>query len=71
VGLFLKHAEDRSGPVARLGARMRAARQRYRTEILPLEGEETFERFQDFLEVAVSLASERRLSRWVFLVRKH
>jgi hypothetical protein len=70
VGLVLERAEDRSDPVARLGARMRAARQRYRTEILSLEGEETFERFQDFLDVAVSLASERRLSRLVFLARK-
>ncbi len=70
VGLVLERAEDRSDPVARLGARMRAARQRYRTEILSLEGEETFEWFQDFLDVAVSLASERRLSRLVFLARK-
>jgi hypothetical protein len=40
------------------------------SEILSLEGEETFERFQNFLDVAVSLASERRLSRWVYLARK-
>jgi len=70
AGLLLERAEDRSNAVVRLGARMRAARDRHRDQILPLEGEETFERFQAFLDVAVSLASERRLSRWVFLARK-
>ena len=70
AGLLLDRAEDRSDAVVRLGGRMRALRERYRTEILPLEGEETFERFQAFLDVAVSLASEHRLSRWAFLARK-
>jgi SAM-dependent methyltransferase len=70
AGLVLERAEDRSDAVASVGARMRAARERYRRELVPLEGEEAFERFQDFLDAAVSLASERRLSRWVFLARK-
>jgi hypothetical protein len=45
-------------------------RKRYRDELIATEGAETFEAFQDFLEVAVSLAAERRLSRWVFHARK-
>ncbi len=70
AGLTLERAQDRSDAVTVLGARMRAARERYRDELVPLEGEETFEAFQDFLELASRLASERRLSRWVFVARK-
>jgi SAM-dependent methyltransferase len=70
AGLVLERAEDRSEAVASVGARMRAARERYRIDLVPLEGEDAFERFQEFLGVAVSLASERRLSRWVFVARK-
>jgi SAM-dependent methyltransferase len=70
AGLVLERAEDRSEAIALIGSRMRAARNRYRTDLVPLEGEEMFERFQAFLDVAVSLASERRLSRWVFLASK-
>jgi SAM-dependent methyltransferase len=70
TGLVLERAEDRSGAVADVGARMRAARERYRDEMIAVEGAETFEAFQDFLDVAVSLAGERRLSRWVFHARK-
>ncbi len=70
AGLVLERSEDRSEAVASVGARMRAARERYRTDLVALEGEEMFRRFQAFLDVAVSLASERRLSRWVFLARR-
>jgi hypothetical protein len=66
----LERAEDRSGAVAEVGGRMRAARDRYRDDVIAAEGAETFEAFQDFLDVAVSLAPERRLSRWVFHARK-
>jgi hypothetical protein len=41
-------------------------RKRYRDELIATEGAETFEAFQDFLDAAVSMAAERRLSRWVF-----
>jgi SAM-dependent methyltransferase len=70
AGLVLERAEDRSGAVADVGSRMRAARDRYRDEVIASEGAETFEAFQDLLDVAVSLAAERRLSRWVFHARK-
>jgi hypothetical protein len=36
--------------------------------VIAAEGAETFQAFQDFLDVAVSLAAERRLSRWVFML---
>jgi SAM-dependent methyltransferase len=70
AGLELERAEDRSQAVAEVGGRMRAARKRYRNELIATEGAGTFEAFQDFLDVAVSLAAERRLSRWVFYARK-
>ena len=70
AGLELLRAEDRSEAVAEVGGRMPAARGRYRDELIPIEGTETFETFQDFIGVAVSLAMERRLSRWVFHARK-
>jgi SAM-dependent methyltransferase len=70
AGLVLERAEDRSGPVAEVGGRMRAARDRHRDEVIAAEGAEAFEAFQDFLDVAVSLDAERTLSRWVFHARK-
>ena len=70
AGLVLERAEDRSRAVVEVGGRMRAARERYRDEVIAAEGADTFEAFQDFLDVAVSLAAERRLSRWVFHARK-
>jgi hypothetical protein len=65
----LERAEDRSRAVADVGGRMRAARDRYRGELITTDAE-TFEAFQDFIGVAVYLAAERRLSRWVFHARK-
>jgi SAM-dependent methyltransferase len=70
AGLVLERAEDRSGAVAEVGGRMRAARDRYRDDVIAAEGVETFQAFRDFLDVAASLAAERRLSRWVFHARK-
>lgn len=70
AGLVLERAEDRSKAVADVGGRMRAARDRYRDDLIAAEGAETFEAIQDFLEVAMSLAAEQRLSRWVFHARK-
>ena len=70
VGLELLRAEDRSDAVVEVGRRMRAARDRYRDELIAGEGAETFQSFQDFLDVAVALAAERRLSRWMFHGRK-
>jgi hypothetical protein len=70
AGLLLERAEDRSDAVVDVGGRMRAARERYRDELVASEGEDSYESFQDFLEVAVSVAADRRLTRWVFHARK-
>jgi hypothetical protein len=70
AGLDLVRSEDRSDAVAEVGGRLRAARERYRNGLIATEGTEAFDSFQDFLEVTVSLAAERRLSRWVFHARK-
>ena len=70
AGLDLVRSEDRSDAVAEVGGRLRAARERYRNELIATGGTEAFDSFQDFLEMTVSLAAERRLSRWVFHARK-
>ena len=70
AGLEILRPEDRSSAVAEVGSRMRAAREHDRDELIAVEGEETFRSFQDFLDVAVALADERRLCRWVFHARK-
>lgn len=70
AGLLLERAEDRSDAVVDVGGRMRDARERYRDELVSSEGEDTYEAFQDFLDVAVSVAADRRLTRWVFHARK-
>lgn len=70
AGLRLERAEDRSDAVVDVGGRMRDARERYRDELVSSEGEDTYEAFQDFLDVAVSVAADRRLTRWVFHARK-
>jgi hypothetical protein len=60
----------RSGVQTRVRSETYDEGDRYRDEVIAAEGAETFEAFQDFLDVAVSLAAERRLSRWVFHARK-
>jgi len=42
------------------------ARQRREVDLRRIEGDETFEGQQRFLEVAARLAAERRLSRFAF-----
>lgn len=70
AGLVLERAEDRSDAVVDVAGRMRAGRERYRDELVASEGEASYEAFQDFLDVAVSVAVDRRLTRWVFHARK-
>ena len=70
AGLTIERAEDRSDAVTAVATRMFAARERHRESLVPLEGEDTFEAFQGFIDLARRLASEARLSRWVFVARK-
>ncbi len=66
---LLRH-EDVTENVAAVARRWYEARQRRRNAVIQIEGSETFEGQQRFFEVAHRLATERRLSRYVFLARK-
>jgi SAM-dependent methyltransferase len=62
--------EDRTPNMAAVSGAWRAARARHRAELDELEGAEANAAFQEFLAVVERLASERRLSRPVFVARK-
>jgi SAM-dependent methyltransferase len=70
AGFVLERSEDRSSPVVLVAERSLAARERYRGELVSIEGEVPFETTQRFFDLARRLAAELRLSRWVFLLRK-
>jgi SAM-dependent methyltransferase len=70
AGLRLDREEDVTANMAAISQRRHDARERAREELLALEGPQTFEGQQRFLAMVHLLASERRLSRFVFLARK-
>ena len=70
AGLRLVRAEDVTESSARVSARWRAARDAHRDDLVRLEGEETFEGQQRFLDTVHEPTSERRLSRFVYLVER-
>lgn len=70
AGFELLSTDDRTGNVATVAERWRAARARRAAELRELEGVTAFEGQQTFFEVAARLAAERRLSRLVFLARR-
>ncbi len=55
---------------ALVSRRWREARQRFRDDLLRIEGEERFEGLQEFLGAVHRLSSERRLSRIAYLVER-
>ena len=57
---------DRTENMAVTARRRREARDRYAADLRRIEGDETFEGQQRFLDVAARLAAERRLSRFAF-----
>lgn len=70
AGFALERSEDRSSPVVLVAERTLAARERYRDELVSIEGEGPFQVTQRFFDLASRLAADRRLSRWVFVARK-
>jgi SAM-dependent methyltransferase len=70
TGLTLGREEDTTANVALIGARRVRAREALRAEVIAREGQETFDRLQQFYAMAQTLASEGCLSRYVFLARK-
>jgi SAM-dependent methyltransferase len=67
AGLNLLLVEDLTEQVAEVARRRGAARDARAATLREIEGEATFERQQEFLRVAASIASDHRLSRFAFL----
>jgi SAM-dependent methyltransferase len=65
-GFDIVETADRTENIAVLARRWREARAARAAELREVEGEETFEGQQRFLEVAARLAAERRLSRMAY-----
>jgi SAM-dependent methyltransferase len=69
-GFALGEARDVTAAVVLVSNRWHTARARRRDRLVSLEGEETFEGLQRFLLAVHTLASERRLSRYLYLASK-
>jgi ubiquinone/menaquinone biosynthesis C-methylase UbiE len=66
-GFEIREVRDVTEPVASVSKRWRDARARRREHLVALEGEEAYDGFQRFLEIVHTLASEQRLSRFMYL----
>ena len=69
-GLRVTRVRDVTEAVASVSGRWHDARASRRDRLVSLEGEESFEGLQQFLTAVQTLASERRLSRYMYLARK-
>jgi len=70
AGFHLIRCEDVTENIEKISGRWHASRQRHRDELIKIEGRERFEGLQIFFSTVHKLTSERRLSRFVFLVEK-
>jgi SAM-dependent methyltransferase len=70
AGFRLVQQEDVTANAALTSGRWRDARAKYREALLEIEGEERFERLQEFFGAVHRLTTERRLSRVAYLVEK-
>jgi SAM-dependent methyltransferase len=70
TGFTVLDVRDATAAVVSVSSRWRAARLRRRDQLIALEGEEKFEGLQRFLDAVHTLASEFRLSRYVYLASK-
>jgi SAM-dependent methyltransferase len=70
AGFRVLAVEDATENMAESAGRWLAARARRAEALRQIEGDETFDGQQRFLEVAATLARERRLSRLVFLAER-
>jgi SAM-dependent methyltransferase len=70
AGFNLLRCEDGTGNVQLVAGRWHASRQQHREDLIKIEGEERFAGLQAFFSTVHKLASERRLSRFVFLAEK-
>ena len=69
-GLRLLVREDVTANMAELAERRRAARASRSTDLRKIEGDQTYEGQQEFFMVAARIATERRLSRFVYVAEK-
>ena len=67
AGFLVREVRDLTEAVVSVSARWRAAREERRAALVELEGEEGFTGLQRFLEAVHTLASEGRLSRYMYL----
>jgi SAM-dependent methyltransferase len=70
AGFELILREDVTENVAQIAGRWHEARATREDDLIKIEGEATFQGTQKFLSVAHKIASERRLSRFLFVGRK-
>lgn len=70
AGLELTLAEDVTRNVFQVARRWLRARQEREDALRELEGNDSFDDYQEFLRTVELLASERRLSRFVFVAQK-
>jgi ubiquinone/menaquinone biosynthesis C-methylase UbiE len=70
AGFEVLAVEDATENMAEMAARWRDARAEREGALREIEGDDTFEGQQRFLEVASRLARERRLSRFIYLAEK-
>lgn len=69
-GFTIREVRDVTGAVASMSRKWRDARARRREHLLALEGEQSYDGFQRFLDTVCTLASEKRLSRFMYLATK-
>jgi hypothetical protein len=70
AGFRVREVRDVTDAVALVSRNWRDARARRRERLVPLEGVEAFEGVQRFLHAVHVLASERRLSRFMYVAGK-
>jgi SAM-dependent methyltransferase len=71
AGFELISCDDLTSSAATVSRRWHDARANHREEMIRIEGESNFEGLQEFLWCVHALTSEGRLSRYMYLARKH
>jgi hypothetical protein len=66
AGFEVKSIEDKTENMAFMARNWLNTRDRYSSELVRVEGEESFSETQAFFKVAAKIAEERRLSRFAF-----
>ena len=70
AGFEVRAVRDVTENVALVSGRWLAAREQRRAALVEIEGEESFEGLQRFLDAVHTLSSERRLSRFMYLAER-